>query len=133
MDPSPRDHQLGTCAILCLSEMLDGRHVASSGASYQHRRDQGFIGHGLKSDGPIFFSPWTTRDRAIFIGWLRSFVILVTHVELSRSKDHHRTAEKARGRTPRSRRDRIAIAVRSSRDRGSFSVESERRLPHVIG
>ena len=137
MDSSPRDHQSGTCAILCLSEMLDGRHVASSGASGRHRIDQGFIGRGFKSDGLIFFSPWTARDRVIFIGWLRSSVILATHMELSRSQDCHQTTEKARGRTPRSRCDRTAITVRSlcdrSRDRGSFSVESEQRFPHVIG
>ena len=67
MDQSPRDHQLGMCAILCLSETLDGRHVASSGASDRHRRDQGFIRRGFKCDSLIFFSPWTARDRAISI------------------------------------------------------------------
>ena len=91
--------------------------------------DQGFIGRGFKSDNLIFFSPWTAQDHAIFIGWLRSFVILATHVEISQSQDLHRTAEKARGRTPWSRHDRTAIAVRLSRDRGSFSAESEWRSP----
>ena len=60
-------------------------------------------------------------------------MILATHVELSRSQDLHRTMKKAHGRTPRSRWDQTAIAVRSSRDRGSFSVESERRFFHLIG
>ena len=60
-------------------------------------------------------------------------MILATHVELSRSQDLHRTMKKTRGRTPRSRRNRTAIAVRSSRDRGSFSTESERRFSHLIG
>ena len=36
----------------------------------------------------------------------------------------HRTAGRIRGRTPRSRSDRTAIAVRLSRDRGSFIMES---------
>ena len=37
VDPSPRDHQISMCVILRLSEMLDGRHMASSGASARHR------------------------------------------------------------------------------------------------
>ena len=37
--------------------------------------------------------------------------------------DLHRKAQTLRGRTPRSRSDRTAIAARSSRDRASFVVE----------
>ena len=59
-------------------------------------------------------------------------MILATHVELSRSQDLHRTMKKARGRTPQSRRNQTATAVRSSRDCGSFSAESELRFSHLI-
>ena len=41
--------------------------------------------------------------------------------------DLHRTAQTLRGRTPRSRSDRSAIAARSSCDRASFVVESPQR------
>ena len=40
------------------------------------------------------------------------------------SLEEHRTATTSRGRTPRSRSDRTAIAARSSRDRDSFRAES---------
>ena len=39
----------------------------------------------------------------------------------------HRTIQMPRGRTPRSRSDRTAIAARSSRDRGVFDAESTPR------
>ena len=37
--------------------------------------------------------------------------------------EHDRTAVELRGRTPRSRRDRAAIAARSSRDRGDSGAD----------
>ena len=44
----------------------------------------------------------------------------------------YRTATRTRGRTPRSRSDRTAIAVRSNRDRGAFAAESTSRVPDSI-
>ena len=43
------------------------------------------------------------------------------------------TAMDDRGRTPRSRSDRAAIAARSSRDRGEDGTGSERNRPPLIG
>ena len=44
----------------------------------------------------------------------------------------YRTVMRTRGRTPRSRSDRTAIAARSNRDRGAFAAESTVRVPDLI-
>ena len=68
--------------------------------------------HVIKSDEKIRRLTWSTSDG---------------------SRVPHRTADRTRGRTPRSRLNRTAIAVRSSRDRTPFCVESERQVSHMIG
>ena len=49
-------------------------------------------------------------------------------VRFSSNRDLHRTAGKTSGRSPRSWRDRTAIAVRSTRDHDSFVAESPPRF-----
>ena len=51
----------------------------------------------------------------------------LTHRIFIKLRSQYRTALKIRGRTPRSRSDRTAIAVRSSRDRSSCRAESTLR------
>ena len=59
--------------------------------------------------------------------WPRDRAIVAT-----RSPERNRTALDDRGRTPRSRRDRAAIAARSSRDWGEDGAGLERnRLPSI--
>ena len=96
------------------------RNVGSSS-----RFDHGFIGR--------WFIRWSSSSSwSSLIGWLAVDPPLnLGHwIGGSRSSTQlnlHRTAEKIRGRTPRSRSDRTAIAVRSSRDHGSFVMESPPR------
>ena len=59
-------------------------------------------------------------------GWQRIFLMIADRVNLDRPPHLklNPTAEKARGRTPRSRSDRTATAARLSLDQGVFVVES---------
>ena len=80
---------------------------------------------------PIFIKRTSSRSRSSSqfssIGW-RTLIKIVDHA-IARSwpsvhLKRYRTAMKTRGRTPRSRSDRTAIAARSSRDRGAYAMES---------
>ena len=90
------------------------------------RFDHGFIGHWL-----IGRSRSSSRASHRSDDWRWTLLTIVVHwIGGSRPSIQlklHRTAENDRGRTPRSRPDRTAIAARSSRDRGSFVVESKPR------
>ena len=124
VDPSPRDHWL--------------QHVLQKKSKW------------IKIDG-LPCATWMILERWIFIKrralrsrssprslpiWRRTLVGIGDHT-IGRSEPfvhlrRYRTVARTRGRTPRSRSDRTAIAARSSRDRGAFAAESTPQGPDVI-
>ena len=104
----------------------------------------------IKIDG-LPCATWTMLERWIFIKrralrsrssprsspiWRQTLIGIVDHA-IARSWPfvhlrRYRTATRTRGRTPRSRSDRTAIAARSNRDRGAFAAESTPRVPDSI-
>ena len=146
-----------TCAISGLSEFLDGRHVAAwehqifigctmligrlrsianseitghrvdaSGASDLHRMgDANEVRGGVGSVG--FSSRFRSRSHRNRDPNRKAHLRTRGPLWGVRSLDLHRTAEKTRGRNPRSWRDRTAIAGWSSHDCGSFIAESPPR------
>ena len=127
MDPSPRDHDQSTCSKSHLSNTLDARHVAKRGGTDRHRTAEAFRD---RRHYAIIRSSSDGRDHSQ--PSRRAWSLLVRLISIERAgsssrSDLHRTAETTRGRTPRSRSDRTAIAVRSSRDRSSCRAESTPR------
>ena len=77
------------------------------------------------SDGRDLLRSEELRDRPIFIGWPRSFAILATHVEPSRSLDLHRTVDASLGSGSSSigRRKSINVIAGRSRSEGQDALD----------
>ena len=130
VDPSPRDLHQSTC--------LKKRFKWYPRWTTRGRARK----HGSASDGCGFLCKWKQRAIARSSsdgrdlhrelhrsnGWWWTLPT-ITAYEIARSwpsphLKRYRTATKTRGRTPRSRSDRTAIATQSSHNRGNFGVES---------
>ena len=126
---STQCHQ-NTCLKKSLSNILDARHVAERGRTDRHRTAAAFSDQRhyaiirFSSDGRDRLRPfrctWSHHDRWIFIRRTRSRAM---GAPCGSRSNLHRTVQKLRGRTPRSRSDQTAIATRSSRDQGVYMVE----------
>ena len=111
-----------TCAIEGLSDMLDERHVAARNGITFHRTAAILIAIFLQirrlamelPDGGLSDSRSRSDGHGDVRSWPSIFLML------------HRAVQRFRGRTPRSRSDRTAIAARSSRDRGIFGMDWRR-------
>ena len=75
----------------------------------------------MATRGTLSSSTWRPHDRNLTAKVKPKFLLFT---ETHGAVDFHRTAERTRGRNPRSWCDRTAIAVRSSPNRGSFSAKS---------
>ena len=110
-----------------LSNTLDARHVAKRGGTDRHRTANAFRD---RRHYAIIRSSSDSRDHSQPSRRAWSLLVRLIYIERAGSSsrsDLHRTAETTRGRTPRSRSDRTAIAVQSSRDRSSCRAESTPR------
>ena len=58
VDPSPRDRQSGTCVKPCISETIDGPHVAHLGGVDLHQTDESHLDFGTS---PAY--TWTPPER----------------------------------------------------------------------
>ena len=107
VDPSPRDHQSNTCANTHLSDVDRKAHRSPRGdrrRAYLHQ----------------------PSDRAIAIQRPREVGFLPLFGRHPEPSDSNLTAQKASGRTSRSRCDRTAIAPRSHRDRAAITLLQRR-------
>ena len=114
VDSSPRDHQSNTCANTHLSDVDRKAHRSPRGdrrRAYLHQ----------------------PSDRAIAIQRPREVGFFASFWKTSGASDSNLTAQKAFGRTSRSRCDRTAIASRSSGDYTPSAAEShpdDRMIDH---
>ena len=114
VDPSPRDHQSNTCANAHLSGVDRKAHRSPRGdrrRAYLHQ----------------------PSDRAIAIQRPREVGFLPFFWKTSGASDSNLTAQKASGRTSRSRCDRTAIAPRSHRDRAAITLLQRRNRIQMTG
>ena len=127
---------------------LRSRGPESTRSSIQHVRKDSLKWRRSKG---LACATWTILERWIFIKrralrsrssprslpiWRQTLVGIGDHA-IGRSEPfvhlrRYRTVARTRGRTPRSRSDRTAIAARSSRDRGAIAAESTPQGPDGI-
>ena len=114
VDPSPRDHQSNTCANAHLSGVDRKAH-----RSPRDDRRRAYLHQ--------------PSDRAIAIQRPREVGFLPFLWKTSGVSDSNLTAQKASGRTSRSRCDRAAIALRSHRDRAAITLLQRRNRIQMTG